>query len=216
MDLSLPRGVKWRNRARNVSMQVLQTRLAVDRGDAVASETQVMEAVNDLAWNPGDILNVEAPIPSKLNKKMSKWLRGLGLLSPDGGPKGSVHACEGSWFHEDGYAFGDKFFCVTWLGESEPWDLVFPQSKIRIPLLMGTTVLFDSANVHGVVGRDTSSFSVEALGQSGVQTFCSRSLNSSPLVMELFQSTWHPLKNATLNLDWASGICPQTGKLLNN
>jgi len=211
-DFILNMGVACGPRVRNVSPKVFTAELGEPRCDNAWLQELVEEAVNAEPWSPGDVLSLRASVPDSLREQMLGWLDGMGLSHFDLADEGTMHACEGSWFHEDSFGYGENFFCVMWLEDEANWDLLFPHSDIRIPLRQGTTVLFDPAQVHGVVASGESAFDAERLGESGVQAFASLSLKMSERAMRLFETRWHEGRHS-LKLGWGSVLCPTTGRI---
>jgi hypothetical protein len=86
-----------------------------------------------------------------------------------------LFACEGSWFHHDADydEYRESAFSILWLEDESPWDLVFPLLGLRVPLDRGTHVLFDSANIHGVVWRGADRFDEKDFEEPGFQMFFS-------------------------------------------
>jgi hypothetical protein len=66
------------------------------------------------------------------------------------------YVCRGAHFHTDAH-FADVLFGVWYLA-GPAVDLVFPRAGVRIPLLHGTTVIFDPFEVHGVVPPGATRF----------------------------------------------------------
>ncbi|WP_146039499.1 MULTISPECIES: hypothetical protein [unclassified Variovorax] len=197
-----------------MSKKVFQTHLGDVPLDMTALNKVLEERVNGPVWNPGDVLLVDTIVPEGSAESMRAWLATFGIRKADFVDAGTLNACEGSTFHEDSQAYGNEFFCIQWLEHTDPWDLVFPESGIRIPLSRGSTVLFDPANVHGVVGRGCSQFDEPSLGDYGVQAFSSLNLKSNPKLMRLFDVAWLKDSHDTLDLTWNEPprrVCHLTG-----
>jgi hypothetical protein len=215
-SLPCPRGVRHRKRARAVSTTVFQAQLGDVPLDMPALNKLLEERVNGPIWNPGDVLLVDTIVPEGSAESMRAWLATFGIREQDYVDAGTLNACEGSTFHEDSQAYADEFFCIQWLEHTDPWDLVFPVSGVRIPLSRGTTVLFDPANVHGVVARGHAAFDEESLGDYGVQAFSSLNLKANPKLMRLFGIAWQKDQDS-LDLGWNErprGVCHLTGAQL--
>lgn len=216
-NLNRPFGVTHGHRVRNVSQKVFSAELGPPQLDETELLQQVERAVNAEAWSPGEVLIVATTVPPETAKQMLEWLSTFGIRAADLVDAGTVHACEGAWFHEDSDVFADSFFSVMWLEETDAWDLLFPQSNIRIPLHKGTTVLFDPAHVHGVVARGMPTFEATELGDMGVQAFASLNLKTSPRVMRLFESSWSDPGTTELDLRWnqaPNAVCQLTGQTI--
>ncbi len=96
-------------------------------------------------------------IPSTLIGQIRKWLDSQGVhdrKNIDGaGANPSLLTCLGASFHSDALSYSDSIFVVAWLEDDAQWDLYFPQTKDRVELRFGTTIVFDSCLPHGVVKR---------------------------------------------------------------
>lgn len=111
--------------------------------------------VGDIDPAPFEVLDRAPPAPG-LESRMFSWLRKNVARNLGESVSLNAVACRAAPFHHDVSCFAHFAFCVVWLEESCGLDLVFPHLQKRIPLEKGTIVLFDSAQVHGVVhtGRD--------------------------------------------------------------
>ena len=67
-------------------------------------------------------------------------------------------ACRGARYHHDGLQYGANAFCNLFLSDEQGLDLHFPAIDLRIPLVRGTAVLFDTCQPHGVIRRGGSGF----------------------------------------------------------
>jgi len=178
-------------------------------------ERMIDEAVNSVAWWPGEIIPLLIPSPSAAKAPILEWLTREGFPEPELAAGDAILLAEGSLFHHDGDDYAENFFCVQWLGNGDPWDLLFPESGLRLPLLPGTVVLFDPCNVHGVVYREKDRFEQFGLGDQGVQPFTSLSLKMTPEYLHLFGTSWH-LAEPELDLSWTKypfTLCQETGQL---
>jgi hypothetical protein len=81
-------------------------------------------------------------------------------------------------FHHDIYAFHDSLFCVIWLEKSRGLELVFPQLKQRVPLHLGTVVVFDAAQPHGVLFAGDETFDLPKYAELPPQAFLSIDFNA--------------------------------------
>lgn len=217
MNDTQPRAVACGRRVRTVSQKVFHSRVDETLANEQELQKLVLEAVNNNVWWPGDVLLVDASVPQPVAGKLLEWLQTLGVRKSDLVDAGTLHACEGSWFHEDSGAFANNFFSVMWLEETDAWDLLFPNTGLRIPLHKGTVVLFDPAHVHGVVARGASVFEAEAMGEHGVQAFASLNFKTSPRMMQLFDSRWHVPGEPAFDTGWNKNpfsVDPKTGRMV--
>ncbi|MES2947649.1 MAG: hypothetical protein V4858_03815 [Pseudomonadota bacterium] len=69
----------------------------------------------------------------------------------------ALMACRGARYHHDGADYGGAAFCNLFLSEDRGLDLHFPSAGLRIPLVRGTVVLFDTGQPHAVIDRGSKS-----------------------------------------------------------
>ena len=91
---------------------------------------------------------------------MADWTRTLGLQEVLASSDVALMACRGAKYHHDGARYGSKAFCNLFLSEDRGLDLHFPATGLRIPLVKGTVVLFDTGQPHAVIDRSSSGFDV--------------------------------------------------------
>ncbi|WP_150126596.1 hypothetical protein [Burkholderia cenocepacia] len=184
--------------------------------DAAEIERSIDITVNATAWSAGEILPMQIPSPDEAKAPVLRWLEAQNfppavLQDGDG-----LFLAEGSWFHHDADDYPDSLFCVQWLDETDPWDLLFPESDLRIALRRGTIVLLDPSNVHGVVYRGAEIFDQHGMGEMGVQLFSSLSLEMTPAYRDLFGISVEPQPVDRVDTTWLSLpflLCPETGRL---
>ncbi len=88
----------------------------------------------------------------------SDWTGALGLPGVLASSDVALMACRGAKYHHDGAQYGAMAFCNLFLSEDRGLDLHFPLLDHRIPLTRGTVVIFDTAQPHGVIQRDSGGF----------------------------------------------------------
>jgi hypothetical protein len=85
------------------------------------------------------------------------WTRSLGLAEvlADIGIQSEIAlmACRGARYHHDADQYGGSAFCNLFLSADKGLDLHFPNIGLRIPLVRGTAVVFDTAQPHAVIPR---------------------------------------------------------------
>lgn len=114
--------------------------------------------------SPADIRVVDAniakehPLSSPLLDSVYAWLHAAGLPDITESPSECGSLCKAALFHHDIGAFADSIFCVVWLEKSAGLELVFPQLGRRVPLHLGTIVVFDAAQPHGVLHAGDAAF----------------------------------------------------------
>jgi hypothetical protein len=81
------------------------------------------------------------------------WTRSLGLAEVLVSSKIALMACRGARYHHDAEQYGGSAFCNLFLSADKGLDLHFPDIGLRIPLVRGTAVIFDTAQPHAVISR---------------------------------------------------------------
>lgn len=185
------------------------TDLNVDQDDLTS---KIETALNEESWWPGDVVTAAMLRDRSIGRQMVSWLESQ-ELGPIRTEEEMLLCCEGATFHTDSFGFPSVFFCIAWLEDRTDWDLVFPASGHRVELKKGTVVLFDSANVHGVVARGTSIFDETKLGDVGVQALYSMSVSLTSTLMKAVGLNWLDRGESSLNLSWSNEVQPRTGLL---
>ena len=70
----------------------------------------------------------------------------------------ALMACRGARYHHDGAQYGGSAFCNLFLSEDVGLDVHFASTGHRIPLSRGTVVIFDTAQPHAVIDRNSTGF----------------------------------------------------------
>lgn len=171
MYVELPNGL-----GRNISPLVEVSHLPMPAITESQHSTWVDQLLscNPLA-NPGDAYLSNVPPPPEFDAVLSAWAGRAGLADVPKHSPSRLLACDGSWFHHDAdpVEYPESAFSILWLEDESQWDLIFPLIGMRIPLSKGMHVLFDSANIHGVVLRGTDTFNEEDFYDQGFQMFFS-------------------------------------------
>ena len=89
---------------------------------------------------------------------VAAWAQALGLPDLARTCDVALMACRGASYHHDGALYGGMAFCNLFLGEDRGQDLHFAHQGLRIPLVRGTVVLFDTCQPHAVIARQRSGF----------------------------------------------------------
>ncbi len=89
---------------------------------------------------------------------VADWTRRLGLGEVLTSSDVALMACRGARYHHDGERYGGAAFCNLFLSEDRGLDLHFPATGLRVPLLRGTAVIFDTGQPHAVIPRDSKGF----------------------------------------------------------
>lgn len=91
---------------------------------------------------------------------VADWTRSLGLQEVLAASDVALMACRGARYHHDGERYGGAAFCNLFLSEDRGLDLHFPATGLRIPLVRGTAVVFDTGQPHAVIDRSSDGFEV--------------------------------------------------------
>lgn len=104
---------------------------------------------------------------------MTDWMTSLGMAASFASSEVALMACIGTHYHHDAKHYGGLAFGNLFLGAQQALDLHFPALKLRIPLELGSAVVFDTGQPHAVIVRDHSSVTsaAVALGQDFSQMF---------------------------------------------
>ncbi|MFZ4482038.1 MAG: hypothetical protein ACOYNZ_19345 [Rhodoferax sp.] len=89
---------------------------------------------------------------------VSDWTCTLGLSDALASSDVALMACRGAKYHHDGADYGGAAFCNLFLSQDRGMDLHFPTTGHRIPLTMGTVVIFDTGQPHAVIERRSGGF----------------------------------------------------------
>jgi hypothetical protein len=118
-----------------------------------------------LGLEPGDVeslplarARVRWPDYRHCVRAVADWTRSLGLQEVLASSEVALMACRGAKYHHDGERYGGFAFCNLFLSEDRGLDLHFPVAGLRIPLVRGTVVIFDTGQPHAVIGRNSSGF----------------------------------------------------------
>lgn len=76
----------------------------------------------------------------------------------------ALMACIGTRYHHDGAHYGAVAFCNLFLSAEQGLDLHFPALDLRIPLGLGSVVVFDTGQPHAVIARGGSGATSVASG----------------------------------------------------
>jgi hypothetical protein len=89
-------------------------------------------------------------------QEAADWTRSLGLAEVLASSEIALMACRGARYHHDAEQYGGSAFCNLFLSDDKGLDLHFPDIGLRIPLVRGTAVVFDTAQPHAVIPRGAS------------------------------------------------------------
>jgi hypothetical protein len=152
-------------RSRSVSAMVLNGTLNVPAPPARLVADWQRDTALRLALEPGDVESLSLPRartrwPDYRHcvQAVADWTRALGLGEVLASSEVALMACRGAHYHHDGAQYGGAAFCNLFLSEDCGLDLHFASTGLRIPLVRGTAVVFDTGQPHAVIARHRSGF----------------------------------------------------------
>jgi hypothetical protein len=153
-------GTKNHSRYRSISDLVLTGTINVDAPPTRLLVDWEREMAQQLNLEPGDVealplarARMRWPDYSTCVLSAVEWTRTLGLADVLASSEVALMACRGARYHHDADLYGGSAFCNLFLSEDKGLDLHFPAIGLRIPLVRGTAVIFDTALTHGVILR---------------------------------------------------------------
>lgn len=167
-------------RSRSVSSTVLTGTLDLPAPPARLLADWEREMATRLFLEPGDVEQMPLartqarwPEYGLCLQAMDDWMLGLGLPGVLACADIALMACRGARYHHDGAQYGGAAFCNLFLSEDRGLDVHFPATGLRIPLLRGTAMIFDTGQPHGVILRRGTDFQEAdfASGQELAQLF---------------------------------------------
>jgi len=91
-------------------------------------------------------------------RAVSDWTGTFGLHGVLASSDVALMVCRGARYHHDGEQYGGAAFCNLFLSDDKGQDVYFPSLDLRIPLIRGTVLVFDTCQPHGVVRRGSNRF----------------------------------------------------------
>nr|WP_088159708.1 hypothetical protein [Achromobacter xylosoxidans] len=162
-------------RSRSVSGTVLTGTLDLPAPPARLLADWEREMATRLFLEPGDVEQMPLartqarwPEYGLCLQAMGDWMHGLGLPGVLACADIALMACRGARYHHDGAQYGGAAFCNLFLSDDRGLDVHFPATGLRIPLLRGTAMIFDTGQPHGVILRRGTGFQ-EADFASGLE-----------------------------------------------
>ena len=155
--------------SRSVSDVVLTGTVEVPAVPALLASHWQREVAQHLALAPGDVeaLNLaqyrtraNAPHYRRCLQAATDWAHGIGLPDVLAESHIALMACRGAKYHHDGAQYGDSAFCNLFVSDDAGLDVHFPGAGLRIPLVRGTVVVFDTSQRHAVIRRSSGGFDV--------------------------------------------------------
>ncbi len=152
-------------RSRGVGDRVLAATLDVPPPPARLVADWQRDVDEQLGLEPGDVEPLSLPRARtrwpdyrRCVQAMADWSASLGLRGLLQDSELALMACRGARVHHDGEQYGHAAFCNLFLGEDRGLDLHFPAIDLRIPLVRGSAVIFDTGQPHAVIDRARGSF----------------------------------------------------------
>ncbi|WP_419341008.1 hypothetical protein ACM1PE_22670 [Achromobacter sp. PD1] len=152
-------------RSRSVSGTVLAATLDVPAPPARLQSDWEREMATRLRLEPGDVEQMPLartqarwPEYGLCLQAMRDWTQELGLPGVLANADIALMACRGARYHHDGGQYGGAAFCNLFLSEDRGLDVHFPAAGLRVPLVRGTAMIFDTCQPHAVIPRGTTGF----------------------------------------------------------
>lgn len=152
-------------RSRSVSGTVLTGTLDLPAPPQRVLADWKREMASRLCLEPGDVEQMPLartqarwPEYSLCLQAMRDWTQAQGLADVLASADIALMACRGARYHHDGAQYGGAAFCNLFLSEDQGLDVHFPATGLRIPLVRGTAMLFDTGQPHGVILRRGTGF----------------------------------------------------------
>lgn len=152
-------------RSRSVGGRVLTGKVDVPMLPARLLADWERDIAMRLGLEPGDVeelplarARMRWPTFGQCVQAVAQWTRTLGLKDVPATSEVALMACRGARYHHDAAQYGGVAFCNLFLSEDKGLDLHFPSTGQRIPLTMGTVVVFDTGQPHAVIERNGNGF----------------------------------------------------------
>ena len=147
-------------RSRSVSDTVLSATLDLPVPPARVQADWEREMASRLFLEAGDVEQMPLartqarwPDYGLCLQAMRDWTQALGLPGVLASADIALMACRGARYHHDGAQYGGAAFCNLFLSEDRGLDVHFPASGLRLPLVRGAAMIFDTGQPHGVILR---------------------------------------------------------------
>ena len=92
--------------------------------------------------------------------------------------------CRGAFFHNDAH-YDERLFGV-WCIAGPPIELVFPRAAVRVAAGIGTLVVFDPFEIHGVLAPGCSTYAATDYQGADASVFLGFELGITPTVADAF------------------------------
>ena len=217
-------------RSRSVSDVVLAGMLDIPAPPERLVADWQRETTLRLGLEPGDVealplarARVRWPDYKHCVRAVCSWTHALGLHDLLAPSDVALMACRGAKYHHDGAQYGGMAFCNLFLSEDRGLDLHFPSTGHRIPLVMGTAVVFDTCQPHAVIERGSSGFDVTHFftDQDHIQVFLTWELpienpdvvHALGVAFDIDPATSLRFDEEQVRLNGArASVCPESGR----
>ena len=132
---------------------------------------------------------------------VSAWTRAAGLDDVLATSDVALMACRGAHYHHDGAQYANAAFCNLFVSEDKDLDVHFQAIGLRIPLVRGTVLIFDTCQPHAVIDRRSARFN---LADFPAQRDCS----------QLFLTWELPIENSSVARALGVTLDPQVSRAL--
>ncbi|RYF35601.1 MAG: hypothetical protein EOO26_00025 [Comamonadaceae bacterium] len=215
-------------RSRSVGTRLLSAALDVPAPPVRLLADWERELSLVLALTPGDVESLPLararmrwPGYKDCVRTVADWTRSLGLGDVLAASDVALMACRGARYHHDGEQYGGAAFCNLFVSEDKGLDLHFAATGIRIPLVRGTVVIFDTCQPHAVIRRGSQGFDAADFetGPECTQVFLTWELpvvavaTLMQIAFDTDRSAASTLRDEQLLLNGARGtVCPASGR----
>ena len=167
-------------RSRSVGGVVLSGTVDIPAPPARLVADWERETALRLGLEPGDVEALSLPRArmrwpdyKRCVQAASDWMRTRDLHDVLAASDVALMACRGARYHHDAALYGGAAFCNLFLSADKGLDVHFPSIGLRIPLVRGTVLVFDTGQPHAVIARHSAGFDVAdfALAKDCTQLF---------------------------------------------
>jgi hypothetical protein len=158
-------------RSRSVSDVVLSGAVGIPAPPARLVADWERETASRLGLEPGDVEALSLPRArtrwpdyTQCVQAVADWTHAHGLHDVLASSDVALMACRGARYHHDAAHYGGAAFCNLFLSEDKGLDVHFPSTGLRIPLVRGTVLVFDTGQPHAVIKRHSAGFDVADFG----------------------------------------------------
>jgi hypothetical protein len=202
---------------RTVSKKVLSGTIPISEKQIYTSR-QWVNSLTSVRTLSGDVVAIlpevlcDYPVQEDVVSAAVVWMQEQGLPVIRNQAPAAALACRAAPYHNDIAGFGDSLFCIVWAEEAAGLELVFPELEHRVNLALGTIVVFDPGQPHGVLKAGLKHYRAQDYRNLPAQSFISLDFGteldgvSEQMGIEFRETSegWPGL------LVWANGSGPKT------